>query len=193
MTKQENNELDLNSLYENRKKRNGSPSSLRRQVMKNALVNKPGAALVNRFQQLAIAAGTLLLISLVAIQYYDIKHGQPPMTYTIVEVHSMAAENNTSYAHISRQYDEHYRQFMQHKALLVSHHNKSAVLNQIEDGWELVTCDQELLKISNELIGTLAQMDLLGDALANGDNVNIAFNRHGLIVGIHQQIKPKKC
>lgn len=193
MTKRENNELDLSSLYENRKKRNSSPISLRRQVMKQSLTNKPAIAFVNRFQQLAIAAGTLLLISLVAIQYYDVKHAQPALTYTVVEVHSMGAEKNTQYAHISRQYDEHYRQFVQQKALLVSHYNKSAVLNQIEDGWELITCDQELLKVSNELVRTLKKMDLLGDALATGDNVNIAFNRYGLIVGVHQQTKAKKC
>lgn len=193
MTKRDNNELDLSSLYENRKKRNNSPSSLKRQVMKQASRNKPVVTFFNNFQQLAIAAGTLLLFSLVAIQYYDTKHGQPPLTYTLVEVHSIGTEENTPYADISRQYDEHYQQFMQQKALLVSHHNKSAVLSQIEDGWELVTCDKELLKVSNELVSTLKEMDLLGNALATGDNVNIAFNRYGLIVGIHQQAKAKKC
>ena len=193
MTEPDNNELDLSSLYENRKKRNSSPTSLKRQVMKQTSKNKPIIALFNRFQQVAIAAGTLLLISLVAIQYYDVQHGQPPMTYTQVEVHSMGTEETTDYAHISRQYNEHYQQFMQQKAVLVSHYSKSAVLNQIEDGWELVTCDQELLKVSNELITALKEMDLLGDALNSGDNVNIAFNRQGLIVGIHQQVNAKKC
>ncbi len=193
MTKRDNDEIDLTSLYQARKKQYKSPAALKRKVLKEAMGAKYSTRFFSGFQQVAIAAGTLLLISLVAIQYYDFNHSQPQLTYTLVEVHSIGEQENNQYAEISRKYDQHYQQFKQKQALLVSHHSKSAVLNQMEGGWELVTCDKELLKVSDELVNTLKEMDLIGDTLQAGDNVNIAFNRYGLIVGIHQSKLNKSC
>ncbi|GAA0856662.1 hypothetical protein [Aliiglaciecola litoralis] len=186
-------ETDVSELYQQRKSRHRATASMKRQTLQQAKTSSNWTSLVGKFQLVAIAASTMLLFSLVALQSYEIEHLQPKLEYTSVFIHSFDDTTDQDYSQIKTMYQQHTEDFVQRKALLASHHQKSAVLSQFAHGWELKTCDQELVKISKELVDTLTGMDLINSSLKTGDNVQIAFNAKGLIVGIEPAKNVQQC
>lgn len=194
MTKQhKTDELDLSALYQARKEQHTAPVSIKRQVMRQATERKGVKNWFSGIQQVAIAASTLLLVGVVSVHYYRLNYGPTLLTYTSVEVHSLGTESADIAGQIRHLYAQRYEDFQQKQAMLASHHSKSAVMTQFDQGWELTTCDQSLVKVSNELIAKLKSMDMISANIQSGDNVNIQFNREGMIVGIEQTTQLHHC
>ncbi|WJG09766.1 hypothetical protein [Aliiglaciecola sp. LCG003] len=186
-------EQQFSDLYQGRKNKIQSPSSVKRRVLQDANKGSNWYSMLNRFQHVAIAAGTLLLISLVALQFHQLQNPIEELSYTTVELHSLDGEKGADFGQIRRLYSQHYNDYLQQKAFLALHHQKSAILQQLDDGWELKTCNQELVKISKQVVETLQKMNLVGMSLKSGDSVQIAFNASGLIVGLHPSKIPLVC
>ncbi|MEP4891304.1 MAG: hypothetical protein ABJV04_14855 [Aliiglaciecola sp.] len=191
--KAEHFETRISDLYQHRKSKIQGTASMKRQLMQSTQTQSSLYAWFHNFQHGTFAAATILLIGLVAWQSYEWKQSSDTLRYTSVEIHNIDEQQSQDYQHISQQYQQHYQDYLQQKALLASHHQKSAILTQFENGWELRTCDQELVKISKQLIDTLEQMNLINGNFKTGDSVEIAFNISGLIVGIHPNKTLLKC
>lgn len=195
MTKShEPDELKISRLYDARKQRYQAPAASKRVVLRHHQAShKASTTWLNRFQMLAIASATILLVSLVAINHYSMQHSDAPIKYTWVEIHSMEDEATDQFANIRHRYSTLYNDYLQQQHVLLTHHNRNALLSQLDDGWELRTCDNELVKISRELVAQLTQMNLVSDTLKSGDRVNIEFNQSGLIVGIFANKNLPQC
>lgn len=186
-------ESQMSELYQQRKSGYKANSSMKRSVLKNLDHKGSWLTTMNRIQHVAIAAGTVLLISLIAVQLHQIRQPVTQIAQATIVIHSIGSQGATDKDSLSQRYSQHYQDYLKKKALLASHHQKSAVLSQFDDGWELTTCDQELVKISSELIETLKKMDVVNTSLKTGDSVKVRFNVAGLIVGIEPSPAPLQC
>ncbi|MDO6694840.1 hypothetical protein Q4574_16200 [Aliiglaciecola sp. 3_MG-2023] len=186
-------ETRISDLYQHRKSKVQATASMKRQLMQSTESKSKLYGWFSNFQHLTFATATILLLGLVAWQSYELRQSPDTLRYTSVEIHNIDEQSSQDYRQISQRYQQHYQDYLQQKALLASHHQKSAILTQFENGWELRTCDQELVKISKQLIDTLQQMNLINGNFKTGDSVEIAFNVSGLIVGIHANKTLLKC
>ncbi|GAB5379595.1 MAG: hypothetical protein Alis3KO_29910 [Aliiglaciecola sp.] len=186
-------ESQMSELYQQRKSKHRANSSMKRGVLKNLEHSGSWFTAMNRIQHVAIAAGTVLLISLIAIQLHQIRQPVTQITQATIELHSISSQDSNEDNALGQRYAQHYQDYLKQKALLASHHQKSAILSQFDEGWELVTCKQELVKISQELVDTLKKMDAVNASLKTGDSVKITFNVSGLIVGIEPSPAPLQC
>lgn len=186
-------ETRISDLYQQRKSKTKSTASMKRQILQRAESEPAPHGWFRSFQRVAFAAGTLLLLSLVALQSYEFRQSPNRLVYTSVELHNIDDHQSQDYTQLSQRYQQHYQDYLQQQALLASHHQKSAILTQFENGWELRTCNQELVKISKELVATLQQMNLINGHFKSGDSVEVVFNVSGLIVGINPNKTMLKC
>ncbi|GAA6186809.1 hypothetical protein [Aliiglaciecola sp. NS0011-25] len=186
-------ETRISELYQQRKTKVQTTGSMKRQLMQSTESKSKLYTWFHHFQRATFATGTILLLGLVAWQSYELRQSPETLRYTSVEIHNIDDQQSQDYSQISQRYQQHYQDYLQQKALLASHHQKSAILSQFENGWELRTCDNELVKISKQLIETLQQMNLINGNFKSGDSVEIAFNVSGLIVGIHANKTLLKC
>lgn len=186
-------EVDLSDLYQKRKQKHQSPSSVKRSVMSHSRQDQHWRPIFNRIGAVAIAASTLLLIALVTVHQGNLNKPVQTGEYTFVELHSLDQQVNDLASNVRARYAEHYNDYLKQKQILARHHKKAAVLNLYEDGWELTTCDQELVKISNELVLALQKIDKVGTQFSNGDFVDIEFDKNGIIIGIQQSPRYQHC
>ena len=191
--KSSNQQVDLNQLYQKRKKHVHAPAAHKRQLMEHDIFTAPWQKWLHRAGQVAIAASTLLLVGLVAMQHYDLKQVPKPQQYTLVEIHSLDNEKGRLSENVRHKYVQHYQAFLKQKQMFAQHHKKSAIIQQLDDGWELKTCEEELVKISDELVSALYDINSIDTSLKTGDRVEIAFDRTGIILGIIRSEQAAMC
>lgn len=184
---------DLNELYQQRKQHYRASASDKRRIMDSELLSTPWQKWFHRVGQIAIAASTLLLISLVAFEQYKLNKPDSAQEYTLVELHSLEEDAGSLSANMRHKYAQHYNAYLEQQQMFARHHKKSAVLSQFDNGWELQTCDQELVKISDELVEALHRMDTIEMSLKPGDLVDITFDKSGIILGIRRSNRAAMC
>ncbi len=186
-------ETDLSSLYQQRKSQTKAPSAIKRKVLQRADQKKPTKTVWLRFQYLAIAASTFVLFAIVYFQQYRFNHGPAPLRYTQVELHTMESESTDQFAHLNHQYQTSRKLYQQQQALMVAHHSKQAVLHRSDNGWEMQTCDQQLVAVSRDLIDKMLLSETASTKIKSGDSVDILFNQAGMIVSIRPAPKALIC
>lgn len=67
------------------------------------------------------------------------------------------------------------------------------MLSVSENMWQLKTCDDEVMQLSDELISALTQIQQIDMQLNSGDVVEIAFDQSGIILGIQRSHAPLSC
>jgi hypothetical protein len=192
MTEQDNHkDTDLTELYQQRKAAYKAPSSVKKNIIRTAK-NKQTISMtefnfISWTKGISLAAATVLLISLVVIRNNDTSwFNQKSVEVSLVEIHSLSDENVPLSQSIRVKYARNYHQYLNQQQTLVSHHRKNALLRLTDEGWELTTCNDELLKISAELVRTLRSVNRIEERLENGDRVDIIFNQDGHIINILQ-------
>ncbi|MFT4941204.1 MAG: hypothetical protein ACI88A_004268 [Paraglaciecola sp.] len=192
MTEQNHDEnTDLTELYQQRKTAYKAPSSVKRHIIRAAKKKKTVGFsefnLTNWTKGISLAAATVLLISLVAIRNNDSNWFTPKsVEVSLVEFHSLNDENVPLSQSIKVKYARNFDQYLNQQQTLANHHSKNALLRLTDEGWELTTCNDELLKISAELVLTLRNVNRIEEQLKNGDRVDIVFNQDGHIMKILQ-------
>lgn len=177
-------ESDLNELYHARKSKYKSPASIKRAVL---FKNTQQSSLLPSMKQItgvAVAASIMLLLSLIVIQDSRWSTNTPPIEYTWVEVHSLSEAPVDLAKNVRQKNALHYANFLKQEEVLEQRYKKDAVLQIVDQGWELKTCEQELVKISADLVASLKSLDRVEKRIGDGDFVSISFDKNGLIVGI---------
>ena len=194
MTDKPNNDTaDLGALYQKRKSRIRSSASDKRKIMEQGLTQPFWQKWFNGIGQVAIAASTVLLIGLLAIQQTNFTMKEQKTEFTVVELHSLDTEEQPLSENVRQRYAQHYNSYLKQQALFARHHKKAAIISQFDDGWELTTCDKELVKISDELVNALYQIDSIESSLKPGDSVEITFDKSGIILGISRSKQVAMC
>ncbi len=175
---------DLNELYKTRKSKYRSPASIKRAVLFKNTQQSTSLPSMKQLTGVAVAASIMLLVSLIVIQDNRWFQNSPPVEYTWVEVHSLAEDSVDLATNVRQKNAQHYADFLKQEDILEQRYKKEAVLQIVDQDWELKTCKQELVKISAELVASLKSMDRVGQQIGDGDFVSISFDKNGLIVGI---------
>ena len=184
----------LKNLYQQRKNQHLAPASIKRAVIARHQSAINTQRVWRRISHVAVAASTLLLCGLVYWHYYVWQVDEPVLAttqYTTVELHSLAA--NKQSADISERYAKHYQQYLSQQQVLVMHHKKQAVLRDKEGDWQLQTCDQQLVKVSKDLINALRNIHQIDENIKHGDSVELRFDKNGIILGISQSKTYMHC
>ncbi|MGO4891695.1 hypothetical protein [Flavobacterium sp. W21_SRS_FM6] len=185
---------ELKRLYQQRKTQNPAPAGVKRHVLAQHQSSINHEKVWRRLTQVALAASTLLLFGLVFWHQYSWQNLEPQLAaeqYTTIELHSLAPRKQSDA--ISERYAKHYNNYLTQQQVLAFHHKKQAVLQQMDDGWQLQTCDQQVVKVSQELINALRNIHQIEGTFSTGDKVEMMFDKTGLILGIKPSAKLAHC
>lgn len=191
-------QTQLSELYQQRKCAYKAPSSIKRHIL-HAADKKKGTNwlnfnLLNWTRGISLAAATAFLVSLIAIQRNDAFWLKKNIVQVqVVEIHTLANESHSISQDIQIKYAKNYQQYLQKQEFSAHHHRKKALLNITNSGWELSTCNLEIVKVSSDVLQALSNLERIEKNLVQGDNVDIYFNRDGNIVAISQSKDYPSC
>jgi hypothetical protein len=192
MTKpNEHNEDALKQLYAKRKLRHLAPASVKRNVLAKQQDNQGTAFIFRRISFVALAASTLLLMSLLLIQQSD--QVVTEINYQTVQLHTLETNTERLSDSIKNRYADHYNSYLAQKKTYAAHHITKAALRFVDDGWQLKSCDDEVLQLSNQLIAALSNIQQIDAQISSGDAVEIAFDQTGIILGITRSGNYLQC
>ena len=192
MTKQNQQSDDvLEQHYAKRKLQHPAPASIKRHVLAKQQDNQSTAYIFRRISYVAAAASTLLLFSLLVIQQSDPVSTE--LNYQIVQLHSLDTNTEDLSDSINNRYAKHYNDYLTQKKTYAAHHKTKAALNLTDEGWQLKSCDNEILQLSNELIAALSNIQQIDTLISSGDAVEIAFDQTGIILGITRSGNHLSC
>jgi hypothetical protein len=190
MTKpNEHTDDSLEQLYANRKLQHSAPASIKRHVLTKQQDNHSTAYIFKRISYVAVAASTLLLMSLLLIQHSD--QVSTELKYQVVQLHTLDTERLSE--SINNRYADHYKNYLTQQKTYAAHHRTKATLQLMDDGWQLKSCDNEVLQLSKELIAALSNIQQIDTNIGNGDAVEIAFDQTGIILGISRSGNHLRC
>jgi hypothetical protein len=184
----------LASLYQQRKAQYVAPAGIKRQVLVKHQTLLSNQQIWRRITHVAVAASTLLLCGLVFWHHYSWQSMEQQIAtthYTSIELHSLAPSKQSDA--ISERYATHYNDYLSQREILAFHHQKQAILQQTDNGWQLQTCDQQVVKVSQDLINALRNIHQIEGTFKTGDHVALMFDKTGLILGIKPSPKLVHC
>lgn len=188
----EQQEHSLEALYAQRKSEHLAPASIKKNVLLKQNATQDTKPMFQRIMYIATVACTLLLFGLFGLQKMD--NSIETMPSHQVYIHSLTPELPESEREkINNRYAKHYQEYLLQQKTFAMHHKKRAALELVNNGWQLKTCDDQVMLISNELVAALAKINQLDNKLKSGDVVNVAFDIDGMILTIEQSNKPMLC
>lgn len=181
----------LEQHYINRKRQHPAPASIKRYVLAKQQENQSTGYIFKRIGYVAVAASTLLLMSLLLLQHSNQDATQ--INYQTVQMHTLDIKPERLSVGINHRNAEHYKNYLAQKKTYAEHHKSKAVLHLVDTGWQLKSCDNEVLQLSNELIAALSKIQQIDSQILSGDAVEIAFDQSGIILGITRSGTPLRC
>lgn len=192
MTKSDQENHDpLEQLYAKRKGQYSAPPSIKRQLLAKQRESQSTAHIFKRISYVAVAASTLLLMSLLLIEQSDLVSSK--VKYQVVQLHSLETQPGSKSADIKHRYATHYNNYLSQKKTYTAHHKTKAALHLMENGWQLISCDQQVLQLTNELVAALSNLQQIDSQISSGDAVEIAFDQTGIILGITRSGNHLRC
>lgn len=185
---------ELQRLYQQRKAQYVAPAGLKRHLLTKHQSLMSSQKIWRRITHVALAASTLLLFSLVVWHHntwQSLDQQIATTNYTSIELHSLAPSKQSD--DISERYAKHYKNYLSQQQVLAFHHKKQAVLQQTEGGWQLQTCEQQVVRVSQDLINALRNIHQIEGNFKTGDQVEMMFDKTGLILGIKPAQKLAHC
>jgi len=181
----------LEQHYAKRKRQHTAPASIKRQILAKQQDNQSITYIFRRIGYVAVAASTLLLMSLLLIQQSD--QVSPTINYQIVQLHTLDTDTENVSDSISNRYAKHYNNYLAQKKTYAAHHKSKAVLHLVDGNWQLKSCDNKVLQLSSELIAALSNIQRIDTQISSGDEVIIAFDQTGIILGITRSGNHLRC
>ncbi|WP_156413625.1 hypothetical protein [Lacimicrobium alkaliphilum] len=89
--------------------------------------------------------------------------------------------------------EKNYASYMQSQALLNAHHSNNARLVSIDSSWQIETCEQQLIVLTQELVAQMKHLKMLEQSLKQGDQIEIAFDQRGRILTIKARSDGATC
>ncbi|MBF7074773.1 hypothetical protein ISG33_15330 [Glaciecola sp. MH2013] len=113
--------------------------------------------------------------------------------FTRVDSHELQSESQLVGANFRIKYDKAYKDYLRSKGVIAAHHQSSAKLRMSKSGWELATCDNELIKVSDELLSLLDDIERIDSDLKVGETVDIMYAMDGRIMQILRSNEVLRC
>lgn len=209
----QNVDASLESLYQKRKLKHASPSAVKQEILDTLATSSTAATPwwkinVKPYMQIsAVACSVAVAFIVISIQL--VNNNPSPLAlesadFQSVELHVLAPKaKQLANTQLSRsmatkerkvQYQSAQSVYMERQADLVIHQQAYATIVNSEEGLSLLTCDQNLLKLSQEVV------DLLMSGHENetvdfskGQMVALTFDDNGHIIDIRKEIEKTEC
>ena len=181
----------LEQYYAKRKRQHQAPASIKRHILTKLHADQGITYIFRRISYVALAASTLLLMSLLLLQQSDQVSAE--LDYQVVQLHSLETHAESLSSSIKNRYADHYNDYLAQKNTYTAHHKTKAILHLADQGWQLKSCDDEVLQLSNELIAALSNIKQIDAQISSGDTVEIAFDQTGIILGITRSGNYLQC
>lgn len=181
-------EGQLQQLYQRDKQQHTPPASIKANLMRSARNQTKNQPTNNGFSMLVgigVAATLCITFSIMMINNASITEQSQAQ---IVYYHDIQNSKNNAreLAQAVRiKYDANYQNYLAKQQSRALHHQQIASITATDDGWWLITCDEQRINITNELMVMLnpeAKDPLLTHALKKGQWVEIGFNKQGQII-----------
>ncbi|MDN4502077.1 hypothetical protein QX776_06670 [Alteromonadaceae bacterium BrNp21-10] len=186
-----------------RKQRNKSPRALKRNVMTKArLVFRGQHSSFNLWQWslgIGICSCLVILVQFMQLSSLSTESTQPVTALIPVQIHQLQQEPmkmtaaTNSGPSLTFEYQQHQAAYLQTKQQTAGHHASIAKIISNKDEWVLLTCEQNILRISSLLINQLSEPAPLETSLTIGDHVNVIFAADGKIIYLNQHSSPFSC
>lgn len=110
-------------------------------------------------------------------------------------VHRLESEVDARVAKNEReqQFDSIYQDYQRQKLAFSVHHQQVAKLVAVSEGWSLKTCDDQLVKISPQLVSLFVDWEQIEANITLGDQVDITFDNQGRITKISRVSELMQC
>jgi hypothetical protein len=184
----------LTRLYQQRKAQLKAPPGIKRTMLSSHDSHNSANQLGRRMGHIALAASTFLLI-LITFWHHSAWEGASEefaqASYTQVTLHSLANKKQSDV--ITERFAQHYADYLAQREVLVMHHQKHAVLATSNNGWQLKTCDAQIVKVSQDLIDALRSIHQIEGHFSRGDLVAVKFDKNGIILGIEHSEQYQHC
>jgi hypothetical protein len=113
--------------------------------------------------------------------------------YKMIETHQLNSEVQLASATLRVKYDEAYKDYLSQKGVIAAHHQSVGRLQITERGWELTTCDDELVKVSEKIVAMLDEMQRIDTTIKVGQPISIMYAVDGRIMQIIKADEPLRC
>lgn len=192
----------LQQHYELRKRRHKAPRSIRELVISKARNNQQHVW--QRFNLLNWTVGVSALSALLLLYQFVTIYLEPnhvaPTQYQVIQIHRLHQESSPTLNDIDRLqqqmtvlHADNYARYLQTHHILTSHHSQIAKLLDTNGGWELQTCDDQIVQITPQLVNAMWNAQLFDKSIQQGQLVNIQFDQQGRITSIHAAQTPYSC
>ncbi|MFT5277254.1 MAG: hypothetical protein ACI97K_000338 [Glaciecola sp.] len=127
------------------------------------------------------------------LMYQKSREGLANVQYTRIQSHQLESESQLASEALRLKYDSAYKDYLNQQGALAAHHQSKAKLLMSEQGWQLATCDNELVEVSENVLAMLNELSRIDLNVVAGDSVNILFAFDGRILQILKSSEPLIC
>lgn len=189
---EQNFDSQLQDLYQQRKRAHKAPSRIKKHVLLKAKRNARKSE-SSPWMNAAALAATLIICVWFAV---NVPVNEPsPDNVALVEFHSLSGENKSGDNPVDRvfEYAKLQKDFQNSRNKKLAPPQIAEIMTIDEDEWLLKTCNNELLRVSSELIASLSEQQLVTPDLNSGEAVMLALNDEGYILDIRRQENLSVC
>ena len=203
-------ELDasLHRLYENRKQSKGVPPALKQNVMAGIAQKTANTApwwkqSFKQYVQISMVTASFALVALV-IGLQMIGSTVNPkgafdaqIVYQSIQIHELTAPNTTNLIASAKEqrfsYNKAYSELLaKQKSLMLKPQTHARVI-QFEGELQLLSCEDELIKISQDVINLFYPKGDQAIDFSHGQMLTLRFEESGHIAEIHNYTNVKQC
>lgn len=191
----------LNKAYQASQKANQAPDNIKKAVLRaNSRRNQKPASSRTWYDWATAYAASLaiaVLIGFLGFHHWSQQIWQPAPSLEITTImHGYTdgeLEPNTLTPSLRNKQALGWQAYQQQQLASSIIHNNVATLVKADNDWVLQDCEQNLIKISPQLISQLLNQHRLPTDVKPGDALQIAFNQQGFIVEIAAAGVPLQC
>lgn len=180
---------DLEALYRKSSKRHPSPQHIKRAFTQKLIQKQTPFSFWSHYRSwFPLASAALVIVCIVGvIQYNNAFQGYPTQAHTLIAIESHGFINEQSNFALYEQKRQFYLQaYLQKERSLDVVSTRYAIIQKAGDNWQLKDCNDALIQVSEVLISQLKTESRIGQDITEGSQVELAFNKDGLILFIEQ-------
>ncbi|WP_416307280.1 hypothetical protein [Neptunicella sp. SCSIO 80796] len=192
----------LQERYESRRRRHQAPRAVRELIMNKA--RRQQQHFWQRFNLLNWTIGVSALSALLLLYQFVTIYLGPNIDNArqlqVVQIHRLNQEVTPPFTdtdklnkQISILHADNYARYLQTDHIFAKHHSQIAKLISTHNGWQLQTCNDQIVQISQQLVNAMANAHRFEKNIHSGQQVNIQFDQQGRIIGIQSASTPYSC
>lgn len=180
---------DLEALYRKSNERHRSPQHIKRAFTQKLTQKQTPFSFWSHYRSwFPLASAALVIVCIVGVIHYNNAYQvSPNQRHTLIAIEShgfIDAQSNIASYEQKRQF--YLQAYLQKERPLEVVSTRYATIQNAEDNWQLKDCNDALIQVSEALISQLKTESRIAQNITEGSQVELAFNKDGLILFIEQ-------